>query len=345
VGRLLALDVGAGTIDVLVWDEEERPENQVQLILPSRTRLLARAIRDAGPTTSVFLWGHQMGGGPITRAARAHLEAGGTLVATPQAAKTFHNDLERVRSWGIEVRADAPPGSLKLRTGDLDLTALAAALERLGVPLPGEVAVAVQDHGSQPGMSNRDVRFEHYRRWVSGGGRLQEMVYRVPPRQFTRMRAIQLQVPGAWVMDTAIAACWGALCDSRVFRASEAEGALVVNLGNAHLSAFLVRSMRVVGILEHHRTALRPGQVKDLLERFRRRELSPAEVKEAGGHGVCYAPDYEGTEGGFTFWAVVGPWRRMLDGHGVLQAAPYGNMMVAGCLGLVAASRGALLRD
>src|SRR5947207_747627 len=45
--RILAVDVGTGTQDVLVFDSERPIENCVKLILPSATEVAARRIRAA----------------------------------------------------------------------------------------------------------------------------------------------------------------------------------------------------------------------------------------------------------------------------------------------------------
>ncbi|HSR31675.1 MAG TPA: pyruvate formate lyase-activating protein, partial [Anaerolineae bacterium] len=45
--RILAVDVGTGTQDVLLFDTEKEPENALKMVMPSPTALLAQAIRAA----------------------------------------------------------------------------------------------------------------------------------------------------------------------------------------------------------------------------------------------------------------------------------------------------------
>jgi uncharacterized protein (DUF1786 family) len=45
--QILAVDVGTGTQDVLLFDTEKEPENALKLVMPSPTTRLARAIRQA----------------------------------------------------------------------------------------------------------------------------------------------------------------------------------------------------------------------------------------------------------------------------------------------------------
>ena len=86
--RLLCLDIGSGTQDILLWDTAQPAENALQLVLPSPTLLVARKIEAA--TTrgeAIVLTGETMGGGACTGALRNHLRAGLQAYATPEAAR------------------------------------------------------------------------------------------------------------------------------------------------------------------------------------------------------------------------------------------------------------------
>jgi len=74
---ILAIDIGAGTMDVLLYDPAQPMENAVQLVLPSATALVGRRIESARRTAkAVFLHGNLMGGYHTTNAVWRHLEAG-----------------------------------------------------------------------------------------------------------------------------------------------------------------------------------------------------------------------------------------------------------------------------
>jgi uncharacterized protein (DUF1786 family) len=45
--RILAVDVGTGTQDILLFDSEKELENCVQMVMPSPTQLVASQIRQA----------------------------------------------------------------------------------------------------------------------------------------------------------------------------------------------------------------------------------------------------------------------------------------------------------
>ncbi|MDP9364531.1 MAG: DUF1786 family protein, partial [Chloroflexota bacterium] len=99
--RVLAIDVGAGTQDVLVWEPDREPENCPKLVMPSQTQVVGQKIRAATAAgRAVHLTGVLMGGGASSDAVKAHLDAGLPLSATPSAARTLHNDLARVETMG-----------------------------------------------------------------------------------------------------------------------------------------------------------------------------------------------------------------------------------------------------
>src|SRR5690349_24992502 len=92
--RILAIDVGAGTQDVLVFDPSREPENCLKMVLPSQTQLIATKVRAATASgRPIHLQGTVMGGGASTDAMKDHLTAGLPLSATPDAGRTIHNDL------------------------------------------------------------------------------------------------------------------------------------------------------------------------------------------------------------------------------------------------------------
>jgi uncharacterized protein (DUF1786 family) len=340
LGRILAIDVGAGTQDVLLWEAGQPMENAIKLVLPSWTTVLARQVQQATREGHpVFLTGNLMGGGPVVSAMKRHMQAGYPVYATPRAALTVRDNLDQVRERGYAI-VDEPPGApdlLTLRTRDVDLDALAAALAPFGVTIPETVAVAVQDHGECLEGSNRAFRFQLWREFVEGGGHLLDLVYREPPPCYTRMRAVQQDAPGAVVMDTGPAALWGILEDERA-TAHREEGFVLVNLGNQHTLGVLLRGERILGLFEHHTVLMSPEKLAALVDRLRAGTLTNAEVFDGHGHGAHISPDYV-PGNGLDFVAVTGPQRHLAAGLGYTAAAPHGDMMLTGCFGLVAATR------
>ncbi|MGH2562220.1 MAG: DUF1786 domain-containing protein [Thermomicrobiales bacterium] len=348
--RILAIDVGAGTQDILLYDSSRTPENCIKLVLPSQTQIVAGRIRQVTAAgQALHLAGHLMGGGASSGAVAAHLAAGLVVTATAEAARTLHNDPARVVRMGVCVRESAPPGAVTVELMDVDLAGLAAALEPFGVALPELVAVAVQDHGYRPGSGNNDVRFEYLQGLLDGGGDLSRMAYRRPPEGMTRMQAVADTVPGAFLMDTGAAAVLGALGDPVIARAvregGAGAGAILVNAGNMHTFATLVKGRRLYGFFEHHTGGITPEIIEDLVARLRAGAIdNETFMRDFDGHGAAIDPAYR-REGPFHFVAVTGPNRELARPLGYHEAAPHGDMMLTGSFGLVEAVLMALARN
>ncbi len=336
--RLLAIDAGAGTQDILLYESDKTIENCVQLVLPSRTTIVAGRIKQATARgVDVFLTGNLMGGGPSVSAIKKHLRAGLRVYATPLAAKTIRDNPREVEALGVKIVEQPPADAVTIRTGDIDLDALRRALALFDVELPQRYAIAVQDHGEALEGSQRRFRFQQWQRFVEQGGDVVKLAYLEVPPHLTRMRAIQADVPGAMLMDTGSAAIWGALCDENV-AAHQDDGLIIVNVGNQHTIGILLRDERVWGLFEHHTVLMNPEKLAAYVDSLREGTLTNDEVYGDNGHGAYVHPDYPG-DGTFRFVAVTGPNRGMAADLGYYMAVPYGDMMMTGAFGLVAAAR------
>jgi uncharacterized protein (DUF1786 family) len=330
---LLAVDIGRGTQDILVYDPAVPAENCVKMVLPAPSVVAGRQIRKArAERRPVHLTGTTMGGGENVRAVSEHLSAGLPVSATPEAALTIHDSLDRVKSLGITV-TESPTGSdaLTLRLSDWMGDEIRDALALFDVAMPDRVACALQDHGFSPGVSNRIHRFRMLRRMLEDGGWQIDALAQDPPHpSMTRMQAFLHQVPGALVMDTGPAAVMGALCDP-VVAGMAGEGITLVNAGNAHTLAFTLRGSEVCGFLEHHTASLDRDHLRDLLAKLREGTLTGDEIFREGGHGAAVHRAMASPH-----VAVTGPHRsRVLPD--AYPAAPFGDMMLTGCFGLVRA--------
>jgi len=334
--KILAIDIGSGTQDVLIYEEGTPMENCVQMVLPSPTRIIAQKVSQATASrATIFLSGNTMGGGPCSSAVEKHLRSGLQAYATELAALTLQDNLDEVRKRGIKITNRPPKDAKEIPLRDVDLPTLRKALRPFGVTFPSAYAVAVQDHGFNPGGSNRRFRFQYWEKFLLSGGKLTDLIYHTPPGYMTRMIAVQKDAPGAAVMDTCAAAIWGALCDPMVTERQQ-EGLIALNLGNQHTMGVLIQGNRVWGIFEHHTGLMKRERLKSILERFPRKLLTNEEIFRDGGHGCALHPDYSRKKG-YRFVAVTGPRRALAEGLGYYMAAAYGNMMLAGCFGLVAA--------
>ena len=333
-GRILAIDVGAGTMDVLVYDPAQPMENAVQLVLPSATSLAGRKITAAREQRKpVFLHGNLMGGYHTTNAVWAHLAAGLAVYATETAARTVHDDVELLQSRGIVITADPPKGSVPVELRDIDLPRLERTLAAYDVTLPETIAIAAQDHGFSPKSSNRLFRFEHWRRFLVPGSTLTDHIWRTPPAYMTRLLAIQQDVPGAFVADTGPVAVLGALEDGRV-RDAARDGACIVNIGNQHVLGLLVRGEELFGVMEHHTEAVDLAKIEHLIGRLVSGAITHDEVFADDGHGALTLDSYRQLTP-FSFVTITGPNRKLAKPLGWYEAAPHGAMMLSGCFGLV----------
>jgi uncharacterized protein (DUF1786 family) len=333
---ILAIDVGAGTQDILLYESNRRPENCTKLVLPSQTQIVAKRVREATAAGKpIHLIGTVMGGGASSDAIKHHLEHGYRVTATASAARTIHNNPERVRALGVEIDGTPSEDAVVIELADIDLAALLDSFERFDLPTPDRIAVAIQDHGYRPGRGNNDVRFDYLQSLLENGGRLGTMIFTSAPPAMTRMDALLEAIPGAYVMDTGAAAVLGSLGDPVVANAARETGAVLVNIGNMHTFATLVKGDRLYGLFEHHTSGMTPALLGELVARLQAGEIDPTRfAKEFDAHGAAFDPSYR-NEMPFPFVAITGPNRgiaRELDYH---EAAPHGDMMLTGSFGLV----------
>jgi uncharacterized protein (DUF1786 family) len=333
--RILAIDAGAGTQDILVYESDRRIENCTKLILPSQTQVVAARIHEATVRgVPIYLAGRLMGGGASSEAIEAHLAAGLPVYSAPEPARTLHNDFDRVRRLGVKICDSPPPGADIIWLQDVDLDGIGAALGRFGVRLPSLYAIAVQDHGFIDGSGAREFRYEFLQELLAQGGDLRDMMFRDVPSYMIRMQAVQHALPGALIMDTGAAAVLGILGDPVVARAARDDGAILVNIGNMHTFAIALRGMRVYGIAEHHSGGITPAVLSHLVDQLAGGRLTHAEVMDMGGHGAAFVADYA-QSAPFPTVAITGPNRAVARELGYYEAVPHGDMMLSGPFGLV----------
>jgi uncharacterized protein (DUF1786 family) len=370
--QALAIDVGTGTQDILLFDSDREIENAVRLVLPSPTVLVATAIRRATRAGwKVVLTGSTMGGGPSAWAARDHADSGLSICATPEAARSFDDDLERVARMGIRIVAEEEAArladqtlTLHLRLTDVWLDSLTTSLTPFGIDLKtiDALAIAVFDHGAAPPrMSDRRFRFERLAERLadepeSGPA---AFAYRENsiPIPFTRLIAAATNArawfgrgtrPQIVVMDTGPAAVLGALDDGRARRAlSTGRAVVAVNVGNFHSLGMRIASagragVRVQAIFEHHTGELDGGTLATYVAELAQGTISNEQVFRTMGHGALVRPGWA-PDGRRPLLALTGPRRRLLSGRCVPGlgaphlAVPHGDMMQAGTFGLLRA--------
>ena len=363
--RILTVDIGTGTQDIYLYDSRLDIENGFKLILPSPTMIVHRQIRQATRTrTPVLLTGRQMGGGPSAWAAAEHARAGLPVYATEDAARTIDDELEKVAALGIKLVSEKegrrlPASVLRVGFRDFEFDRIAKAFSGFGVSLAklDAVAVAVFDHGAAPpGVSDRQFRFDYLDRRIRESNKLSAFAYRateVPPilsrLQAVAASATALDCPLV-VMDTAPAAVLGATFDPQVAKRLRS---LIVNVGNFHTLAFRLGEggtapgTGIEGVFEHHTGEVDLAKLESLLRALASGTLRHEDVFNDMGHGALVYSQHALDTVNDEFDVVVTGPRRSMFRHTAADSAPhlrpyfavpFGDMMIAGCFGLLAAT-------
>jgi uncharacterized protein (DUF1786 family) len=336
--KILAVDIGAGTQDILLFDSQKKIENCISFVLPTPNRIFAEKLKAI--ESHVYIHGDTIGGGSLGRAILRHIQKRYRVVMDESAAYSIRNDLDEVRSMGIEV-GDKPETDHfeELEIREINLSLFERFLSNFGEDLQADViALAVQDHGVSPkGVSDRAFRFENMERMLRKDNRPETFYFSevTIPDYYLRMRSAVKAVrrdstAPVLLMDTAFSAILGCL--------EEAGGhSLIVNVGNGHTIAALLIEKKIEGLYEHHTHELTPEKMEHDLRLFVRGELDGKKVFEENGHGAITLKPLPGVFSVF----VTGPNRDLFrkTSFKFIYAAPGGNTMMTGPMGLVRATR------
>jgi uncharacterized protein (DUF1786 family) len=362
--KILTVDIGTGTQDIFLYDSRLDIENGFKLILPSPTMMIHRRVKQAlGARTPILLTGHQMGGGPSAWAIEEAARAGIPVYMTPDAARTLNDELDKVEALGIKIVSEEESHQLsavnKVELKDFDFELISKTFNDYGVSLNDleAIAVAVFDHGNAPaGVSDRQFRFDYLDERIRAKNLLSAFAYLSSdiPKIMTRLQSVadsagELPCPLV-VMDTAPAAVLGAGFDPIV---AQHKQKIICNVGNFHTLAFRLGEQGIEGVFEHHTGEIDLIKLESLLRRLADSSLKHEDVFNDMGHGALMYSEEKFEFGKNEFDVVVtGPRRSMFrttnNGqqtivHGQSSivpyfATPFGDMMIAGCFGLLAAT-------
>jgi len=355
--KILTADIGTGTQDIFLYDSKLDIENGFKLILPSPTMRMYHRIKEATHKgESIALTGKIMGGGPSAWAVEAHLKAGLKVYSTPQPARTIDDDLEKVEEIGVvliseDEAKELPESVTRIDLKDFDFEEIRQVFTRYGVSLDDleAVSLAVFDHGdAPPDISDRQFRFDYLDERIKERNDLRSFAFLSDeiPESMTRLQAAAESCMSAntpvVVMDTAPAAILGATFDHKV---EERTNNLIANIGNFHTLAFRLNSGKIDGVFEHHTGLLNMEDLETLLVSLAQSTLKHEDVFNHHGHGalIYNAEPYPLDSGEFNL-VITGPRRKMMNGISTSStlrpyfAVPFGDMMIAGCFGLLAAT-------
>ena len=368
--KILTVDIGTGTQDIFLYDSNLDIENGFKLVLPSPTMMVHRRLKQSLPSrTPILLSGHQMGGGPSAWGIEEYARAGIPVYMTSSAATTINDELEKVEAMGIRIVADDEVEGLRskvksLELKDFDFELISRTFNDYGVSLDdlSAIAVAVFDHGNAPaGVSDRQFRFDYLDERIKAKNSLSAFAYlsNDVPNIMTRLQSVvdsagELPCPLV-VMDTAPAAVLGAGFDPFV---AQRKQKIVCNVGNFHTLAFRLGEKGIEGVFEHHTGEIDLPKLESLIRKLADGSLKHEDVFNDMGHGALMYTDEVFEFGKDDFDIVVtGPRRSMFrnadDGRQTMDngqssivngrlrpyfAVPFGDMMIAGCFGLLAAT-------
>ncbi|WP_455369691.1 DUF1786 family protein, partial [[Eubacterium] cellulosolvens] len=262
--RILALDIGSGTEDILLYDDQKELENCIKLVLPSPATVYSKKINFYTKSRSnLFIKGETIGGGNFSEALKNHLNEGLKVILTKNVAYSIRNKLEEVKTQGFQIiDEEKPPKDFSgetLEVREININIIQKFLYEFeeGPSNIDIVAIAVQDHGTPTHeISNRKFRLNQIERRLKYSPKLENLAYKEDelPNHFIRMssaiRSSNYQIPEAKtiVMDTSMAAILGCLEDQTV---SKATTILSANIGNEHFTASIISEGKVLALLEH----------------------------------------------------------------------------------------------
>ena len=351
--KILAIDIGAGTEDVLIYDTGKKSvENCIKMVLPSPCQVFASQVRVATRLCKdLFVTGDVIGGGPFSHALKKHIEAGFKVFMTENTAYTIRNNLDQVKDLGIEIVSKSGLKNFDGKTlvlEEVNIDKLREFLKFFGEDFSDIdfVSIAVQDHGIFPEkMTNRQFRINTIRKLLKKNPKPEALAFmenEVPkyyPRMSSTVRASKRQLPKAKVivMDTSPDAILGCLMDPI---ASNFDPILAINFGNGHTMAAIISNDQVIAVLEHHTRLLNLKKAEKLLKNFADGKLSNKEVFDDDGHGMFYLkkpPGYNLIQKVI----VTGPNRNILSetGLNIHFAMPAGDVMMSGTIGLIEATK------
>ncbi|MCX6056010.1 MAG: DUF1786 family protein [Chloroflexi bacterium] len=351
--KILAVDIGTGTQDILLYESGSDIENGYKMILPSPTVIIQQKVNAATrDKKDILLYGVTMGGGPNSWAVKDHLAKGFKVFATPEAAKTFDDDLNVIRDMGITVISEDEASILsnevlRIELYDFSFSRIEKAFSAFHVTLSdlSVIAVAVFDHGYAPaGMSDRTFRFNYLDEMIRTHNDLTAFAYRSDqiPKIMTRMQSVAKSARSVpfplVVMDTAPAAVLGATFDTSF---TTRERTLLANIGNGHTLAFRLGPSGIEGVFEHHTGAIDCDDFDLLIDDFAQGTLSNEKVHQDHGHGaLIYQKDPLPMDHADFNLFLTGPRRYKFktSRHRPHFAVPFGDMMLSGCFGLLAAT-------
>ncbi|MGL6298528.1 MAG: DUF1786 domain-containing protein [Methanobacteriaceae archaeon] len=369
--KILAIDIGAGTQDILLYDSEAALENSIKLVLPSPTRIMAQKIRNSD--NGILFTGEIMGGGYIKRAIVEHISKGYNVVMEENAARTIKDDLDKVKSLGIDLIENNENNKAiadiflhdTIELMDVDLATIMEVIHKFDSDASFDyIAVAVQDHGFDDNMGDRDFRFSKIKEKLNTPITPEEFAFYGDspdsiniPEYYSRMNAVKNTLSfnngsnnnssnnnnsnnnndndsskwaGALIQDSKFASIVGACADSYT---NNFNSYIVMDIGNGHTMAAAIENGKINGVFEHHSHTLTGEKIEYFVNKLANGTITHEEVYNDHGHGAHSIKPIKTIEKVI----VTGPNRKFIEDTNLdyYYAAPGGDVMMTGPVGLI----------
>jgi len=347
MNRFLMIDIGAGTMDILVYDTQT--DLHYKAVVKSPVRYMAE--KAAAIPGNLLMVGNEMGGGPITRVLLERTKEA-QVVMSRSASATLNHDVEKVKSWGIKVVEDDRADHMRdnqdygvITLDDLEPPRIEQIVKSFGVPYTFDaVAICAQDHGvPDPGISHLDFRHNMFAARLTQQPYPHKLLYPSDqvPGTMNRLKSIagsaeQLPAAEVYVMDSGMAAILGASLDGKC---RQKKRFLVLDIATSHTVGAALAGEEIAGFFEYHTQDITLEKLEDLLRDLADGKLSHQQILSEGGHGAFLRQAV-----GFSAIETIvatGPKRKLLAQSKlpIEFGAPWGDNMMTGTVGLLEALR------
>jgi uncharacterized protein (DUF1786 family) len=345
MSKFLILDIGAGTMDVLYYDEA----SEISYRAVVKSPMLHLAEKAQMLHGSLLVTGCEMGGGHISKVLRERAKES-EVIMTVSSAATIHHDLEKVKSWGIRLIEDTAADDFRLNKkynhlviGDLEVDRLKEIVNGFGVPFEFDVVgICAQDHGVPPeGVSHLDYRHSIFAASLNEKPFPHALLYKNDeiPAVFNRLTSIAkgakaLQVDEVYVMDSGMAAILGASMD---IQARAAKKVLILDVATSHTLGAAIEGKEIAGFFEYHTSDITLQRLETLLVGLAEGKLHHKQILREGGHGAFIRKVLG--YGDVAIIVATGPKRGLVQKSHlpIVMGAPFGDNMMTGTVGVLEA--------
>ncbi len=345
--KYLLIDIGAGTMDILFYDDHS--DQHYKAVVKSPVRHLAETA--AALPGNLVVTGCEMGGGTVSSVLKERAQFY-DVAMIPASAATIHHDTQKVQSAGIRIVTDDEAKILRkdpeyrhMELADLSRDRLKNIIEGLGISFSFDIlGVCAQDHGvAAPGISHLDFRHRIFKQALDTTPFPHALLYEghKVPHYLNRLTAISetaktFPAKEVYVMDSGMAAILGSSMDEQ---ARSKENILIMDVATSHTLGAALKGDEIAGFFEYHTRDITPDRLENLLKDLADGNLSHEGILKEGGHGAYLrqAFGFENTE------AIIstGPKRKLAKDIAlkILPGAPWGDNMMTGTVGLLEAIR------